>query len=152
MTVSPALSVFLRRASRWLAALAGLGVLGFATAAALMFFWVLPNIAGHVGGDITAGILATRILDAPGLTLLLDIGTNGEMVLARPGQVLAFNAFMAIALLVFVILAGPTVMVLKGTIESFGGAQFGTDPYKMVFPYRLEIIPPSFFDYLRSLE
>jgi uncharacterized 2Fe-2S/4Fe-4S cluster protein (DUF4445 family) len=50
---------------------------------------VLPNIAGHVGGDITAGILATRILDAAGLTLLLDIGTNGEMVLARPGQALA---------------------------------------------------------------
>lgn len=39
MTVSPALSVFLRRASRWLAALAALGALGFATAAALMFFW-----------------------------------------------------------------------------------------------------------------
>ena len=30
------------------------------------------------------------------------------------------NIWMAIALLVFVILAGPTVMVLKGTIESFG--------------------------------
>ncbi|MFC6146326.1 BCCT family transporter [Corynebacterium nasicanis] len=30
------------------------------------------------------------------------------------------NIWMAIALLIFVILAGPTVMVLKGTIESFG--------------------------------
>ncbi|MBU1397204.1 MAG: TIGR02099 family protein, partial [Gammaproteobacteria bacterium] len=47
MTVSSALSVFLRRASRWLAALAALAVLGFATAAALMYFWVLPNIADH---------------------------------------------------------------------------------------------------------
>src|SRR4030066_110771 len=47
MTVSSALFVFLRRASRWLAALAALTALGFATAAALMFFWVLPNIADH---------------------------------------------------------------------------------------------------------
>ncbi len=47
MTVSPPLSSFLRRASRWLAALLALAAAGFATAAALMFFWVLPNIADH---------------------------------------------------------------------------------------------------------
>ncbi|MCD6706414.1 MAG: TIGR02099 family protein [Thiobacillus sp.] len=47
MTVFSSLSVFLRRASRWLAALAALAALGFATAAALVFFWVLPNIADH---------------------------------------------------------------------------------------------------------
>ncbi|MDR1604657.1 MAG: ASKHA domain-containing protein [Gracilibacteraceae bacterium] len=43
--------------------------------------WLLPNIAGHVGSDITAGILATGILQAPGYHLLIDIGTNGEIVL-----------------------------------------------------------------------
>ena len=42
---------------------------------------VIPNIAGHVGGDITAGLVATRMLDAKGLTLFIDIGTNGEIVL-----------------------------------------------------------------------
>jgi uncharacterized protein (TIGR02099 family) len=47
MTVSPVLSSFLRRVSRWLAALLALAVAGFAAAAALMFFWVLPNIADH---------------------------------------------------------------------------------------------------------
>ena len=46
---------------------------------------LLPNIAGHVGGDITAGIVATRILDAKKLTLFLDIGTNGEIVLSENG-------------------------------------------------------------------
>lgn len=46
---------------------------------------LLPNIAGHVGGDITAGIVATRILDEKELTLFLDIGTNGEIVLAGDG-------------------------------------------------------------------
>ncbi|MDP1924785.1 MAG: YhdP family protein [Thiobacillus sp.] len=41
------LSLFLHRAARWLAALAALAALGFAGAAAWMFFWVLPNIADH---------------------------------------------------------------------------------------------------------
>ncbi|MDO4545028.1 MAG: ASKHA domain-containing protein [Bacillota bacterium] len=42
---------------------------------------LLPNIAGHVGGDITAGILASRFLDRKRLTILIDIGTNGEIAL-----------------------------------------------------------------------
>jgi uncharacterized 2Fe-2S/4Fe-4S cluster protein (DUF4445 family) len=46
---------------------------------------LLPNIAGHVGGDIVAGIVASRILDEEKLTLFLDIGTNGEIVLATDG-------------------------------------------------------------------
>lgn len=46
---------------------------------------LLPNIAGHVGGDITAGIVASRILNEKQLTLFLDIGTNGEIVLAGNG-------------------------------------------------------------------
>jgi uncharacterized 2Fe-2S/4Fe-4S cluster protein (DUF4445 family) len=46
---------------------------------------LLPNIAGHVGGDIVAGIVASRILDEKKLTLFLDIGTNGEIVLAKDG-------------------------------------------------------------------
>lgn len=43
----------------------------------------LPNIAGHVGGDITAGIVASRILDEQELTVFIDIGTNGEIVLTN---------------------------------------------------------------------
>ncbi|MDO9386926.1 MAG: YhdP family protein [Thiobacillus sp.] len=59
MTVFSSLSVFLRRASRWLAALAALAVLGFATAAALMFFWVLPNIADH--RDTVASLMSRAL-------------------------------------------------------------------------------------------
>ena len=44
---------------------------------------VLPNIAGHVGGDITAGIVASRVLDKHELTVFIDIGTNGEIVLTN---------------------------------------------------------------------
>lgn len=50
---------------------------------------LLPNIAGHVGGDIVAGIVASRILDEKQLTLFLDIGTNGEIVLAGDGVAMA---------------------------------------------------------------
>lgn len=49
---------------------------------------VLPNIAGHVGGDITAGMLALGILNMEGLNLFIDIGTNGEIVLADEKEML----------------------------------------------------------------
>lgn len=59
MTVSSALSASLRRASRWLAALLALAALGVATAAALMFFWVLPNIADH--RDTVASLMSRAL-------------------------------------------------------------------------------------------
>lgn len=59
MTVSPVLSSFLRRASRWLAALLALGVAGFAAVAALMFFWVLPNIGDH--RETVAGLMSRAL-------------------------------------------------------------------------------------------
>lgn len=43
--------------------------------------YVLPAVGAYVGGDIVAGVLATRMDDAAGLRLLIDIGTNGEVVL-----------------------------------------------------------------------
>ena len=43
-------------------------------------------IAGYVGGDITAGMLACE-LDAGGTRLFLDLGTNGEMALAAGGRI-----------------------------------------------------------------
>ena len=43
-------------------------------------------IAGYVGGDITAGMLACR-LDEGGTRLFLDLGTNGEMALAANGRI-----------------------------------------------------------------
>ncbi len=43
-------------------------------------------IAGYVGGDITAGMLACN-LDQGGTRLFLDLGTNGEMALAHNGRI-----------------------------------------------------------------
>ncbi len=40
----------------------------------------LPSISGYVGADIVAGILATKMHERDELSLLIDIGTNGEIV------------------------------------------------------------------------
>ncbi len=41
---------------------------------------VAPNIGSYVGGDITAGTLATMMWDSDEMTLFIDLGTNGEIV------------------------------------------------------------------------
>ena len=46
-----------------------------------------PCVAGYVGGDITAGLLASKLCAAEGSSLFLDIGTNGEMALVNGGRV-----------------------------------------------------------------
>jgi len=50
---------------------------------------LLPIIGAFVGGDIVAGILATGLADCTGPTLLIDIGTNGEIVLLADGKLTA---------------------------------------------------------------
>ena len=47
---------------------------------------VVPNIAGHVGSDITAGIIATDLMKKDKGHLFIDIGTNGEIVLSGNGR------------------------------------------------------------------
>lgn len=49
----------------------------------------LPNIAGHVGADITALLLAADLVNREGNVLAIDIGTNGEVVCAKDGKLLA---------------------------------------------------------------
>lgn len=43
----------------------------------------LPNVGAYVGADITSGVLASRMADSSELSLFIDIGTNGEMVLGN---------------------------------------------------------------------
>ena len=45
--------------------------------------YCLPSVAAYVGGDIVAGVLATRIYTRKGISLFADIGTNGEVVLGN---------------------------------------------------------------------
>ncbi|MDR3527093.1 MAG: ASKHA domain-containing protein [Rhizomicrobium sp.] len=48
----------------------------------------LPCIGGMVGADILAGIIATDLHKSEGLVALMDLGTNGEVVLAGQGRLL----------------------------------------------------------------
>lgn len=48
-----------------------------------------PIISSFVGPDITSGVLATRLQDKKQVTLFVDIGTNGEMVLSDHGELTA---------------------------------------------------------------
>lgn len=43
-----------------------------------------PCVAGYVGGDITAGLLSCDLRHKSGISLFIDVGTNGEMALGGP--------------------------------------------------------------------
>lgn len=49
------------------------------------YIHMVPNVAGFIGGDHVAMILATGIHKAPKTVLGVDIGTNTEIVLAHEG-------------------------------------------------------------------
>ncbi len=53
---------------------------------------LLPNVAGFVGADHVAALLATRMDEADRPTLLLDIGTNTEICLAVRGELFSCSA------------------------------------------------------------
>jgi uncharacterized 2Fe-2S/4Fe-4S cluster protein (DUF4445 family) len=45
-----------------------------------------PCVYSYVGGDITAGMLASDLENIPGPCVYIDIGTNGELVLKAGGK------------------------------------------------------------------
>ncbi|MDR0450119.1 MAG: ASKHA domain-containing protein [Treponema sp.] len=47
---------------------------------------LLPSISAFVGADITAGIAVTGMTEGDASSLLVDIGTNGEMALFHRGK------------------------------------------------------------------
>ena len=51
--------------------------------------FIFPNIAGFVGGDTVAVILATGLFRSKEIKLIVDIGTNGEIVLGNRKRLLA---------------------------------------------------------------
>jgi uncharacterized 2Fe-2S/4Fe-4S cluster protein (DUF4445 family) len=51
--------------------------------------WYLPGVAAYVGGDIVADLFSASVLAREGPVLLVDIGTNGEIVLAQADSLVA---------------------------------------------------------------
>jgi len=53
---------------------------------------LLPNVAGYVGADIVAGVLATEAYKYDAPCILIDVGTNAEIILAAHGILYACSA------------------------------------------------------------
>lgn len=53
---------------------------------------LLPNVAGYVGADIVAGVLATNAYKYDAPCILIDVGTNAEIILAAHGILYACSA------------------------------------------------------------
>lgn len=51
--------------------------------------YIVPNIKSFVGGDITAGLVASGLEHQKGNYLFIDLGTNGEIVLKKGNQFIA---------------------------------------------------------------
>ncbi len=47
------------------------------------FLYTFPCVASYVGGDIVSGILGSGVYQRPELSLYIDIGTNGEIVIGN---------------------------------------------------------------------
>lgn len=48
-----------------------------------VYLYTFPSVASYVGGDIVSGVLGSGIYQRKELTLYIDIGTNGEIVVGN---------------------------------------------------------------------
>lgn len=79
---------------------------------------VLPGLSAFVGSDIMAGILAGDMSATKSISLLIDLGTNGEMVLGNCEKMLACATA-----------AGPA---FEGMLEDGKQALWGADLVKTI--------------------
>lgn len=89
-----------------------------------------PVMSAYVGADITSGILATRLKELKGLTLFVDIGTNGEMVLANNGNLIATSTAAGPAFEGMNIACG--MRAAPGAVEKFHITDEGTVEIKTI--------------------
>jgi len=92
--------------------------------------WLPPIISAYVGADITAGILAAELHRLSGVTLFIDIGTNGEMILADNGRLLATATAAGPAFEGMNISCG--MRAADGAIESFTISPSGELTYETI--------------------
>ena len=77
--------------------------------------FVIPGTGGWVGGDLTAGILATGLYEMDGIGMLIDVGTNGEIILGNKEWLIACSASAGPALEAAGVECG--MMARQGAIE-----------------------------------
>lgn len=79
---------------------------------------ILPGLSAFVGSDIVAGVLACGMAEKESVSLLIDLGTNGEMVLGNCEKMIACATA-----------AGPA---FEGMLEDGRDALWGADLVKYV--------------------
>ena len=79
---------------------------------------VLPGLSAFVGSDILAGILASGMAKKESISMLIDLGTNGEMVLGNCEKMFACATA-----------AGPA---FEGMLEEGRKALWGADLVKII--------------------
>ena len=73
----------------------------------------LPNIGGFVGSDLLSDMIATNLKNSKGNLILIDLGTNGEILLSTPKKKLVCSTA-----------AGPALegAKIKNGMQAFSGA------------------------------
>ena len=89
-----------------------------------------PIISAYVGADITSGILSSELVKQNGTTLFIDIGTNGEMVMACDGSLTATSTAAGPAFEGMNISFG--MRAEKGAIEEFSIMDDGSVQIKTI--------------------
>ena len=77
--------------------------------------FAVPGIGGWVGGDLTAGILATGLYEMDEIGMLMDVGTNGEIIIGNKEWLIACSASAGPALEGAGVECG--MMALQGAVE-----------------------------------
>jgi len=54
--------------------------------------YCVPGVSSYVGGDVTAGVLSSSLDEEGDLSVLIDIGTNGEIVLGSAEFMISASA------------------------------------------------------------
>jgi uncharacterized 2Fe-2S/4Fe-4S cluster protein (DUF4445 family) len=65
------------------------GAIGLSATPSDLPIHLLPGAAAYIGADVVAGALASGLIYDDGPNLLIDIGTNGEIILGRAGRLTA---------------------------------------------------------------
>ena len=78
---------------------------------------ILPILFGFIGGDTVAAIIASELDTKPGLRLMIDFGTNGEIVLSKRGVIWGCSAAAGPAFEGVGMYSGMPAM--EGAVEAF---------------------------------
>lgn len=89
-----------------------------------------PILSPFVGADISSGILSLQLHRLPGISLLIDIGTNGEIVLADNGRLTATSTAAGPALEGMNISCG--MCAGPGAVERVGHGSDGTITFSTI--------------------